>query len=77
MEGEFFCLFVILFVCLLLAVLGVHCCSGFPLAVASEGYSLAAIGQHLTVVASLFVAPRLKRAWASVVAARGLRICGP
>ena len=31
---------IMVFICLLLAVLGVHCCAGFSLAVAGRGYSL-------------------------------------
>ena len=38
---------------LFLAVLGLHCCSGFSLVVASRGYSLVAVLGLLIVVASL------------------------
>ena len=37
---------------LFLAVLGLHCCEGFSLAVASRGCSLVAVGRLLIVVAS-------------------------
>ena len=42
----------ILFIYLFLAVLGLHCCSGFSL-VTSRGYSLVAVHGLLIVVASL------------------------
>ena len=38
---------------LFLAVLGLHCCSGFSLVVTSRGYSLVAVQGLLIVVASL------------------------
>ena len=38
---------------LFMAVLGLHCCLGFSLAVASEGYSPVAGSGFLIVVASL------------------------
>ena len=41
------------FVCLFLAVLGLHCCVGFSLVVASGGYSLNAVPGLLIVEASL------------------------
>lgn len=49
---------------LTLAVLGLHCCSGLSLAVAREGYFLAAVCQLLIVwsTASLFVEHGLKGA---------------
>ena len=43
------------FVCLFLAVLGLHCCVGFSLVVASGGYSLNAVRGLLIVEASLVV----------------------
>ena len=43
----------ILFIYLFLAVLGLHCCKGFSLVVASEGYSLAVVCRLLIAVASL------------------------
>ena len=44
---------IILFIYLFLAVLGLHCCSGFSLVVTSRGYSLVAVHGLLIVVASL------------------------
>ena len=44
---------IILFIHLFLAVLGLHCCSGFSLVVMSGGYSPAAVRGLLIVVASL------------------------
>ena len=38
---------------LVLAVLGLHCCTVFSLVMASGGYSLVAVGRLLTVVAPL------------------------
>ena len=35
-----FSFFVVLFICLFLAVLGLHCCMGFSLVAASRGYFL-------------------------------------
>ena len=61
MEGEFFCLFVILFVCLLLAVLGVHCCAG--LVVVTGGYSLVTEQGFLTATASLCFQEPLCSTW--------------
>ena len=43
----------------LLAVLGLHCCTGFSLAVASRGYSLVAMSELLIAVASLVAKHRL------------------
>ena len=40
---------------LFLAVLGLHCCTGFSLVVVSRGYSLVAMHRLLIVVASLVV----------------------
>ena len=45
-------LFILLFT-LIFAVLSLRCCTGFSLVVASRGYSLAAVCELLTVVASL------------------------
>ena len=45
---------------LFLAVLGLHFCEGFSLAVASRGSSLVAVGRLLTVVASLVAGHRLR-----------------
>ena len=44
--------------------------------VASRGYSLVRVFRPLTAVASLVAEHRLQGAWASVLAARGLRSCG-
>ena len=41
--GISLCFFKILFICLFLAVLGLHRCMGFSLVVASGGYSLVAV----------------------------------
>ena len=46
---------IILLICLFLAVLGLHCYTGFSLVVASGGYSLDALEGHLLAVASLAV----------------------
>ena len=43
----------------ILAVLGLHCCVGFSLAVENRGYPLAEVSMLLTVVVSLVVAHRL------------------
>ena len=42
-----------LFVDVILAVLGLHCCAGFSLVEASRGYSLAAVHGLPTAVTSL------------------------
>ena len=42
-----------------MAVLGLHCCTGFSLAVASRGYSLVAMSELLIAVASLVAKHRL------------------
>ena len=44
---------------LFLAVLGLHCCVGFGLAVASRGYSLDAVHRLLFAVVSLVAEHRL------------------
>ena len=44
---------------LLLAVLGLHCCKGFSLVVASRNYFLVVVPRLLIVVASLVVERRL------------------
>ena len=62
--------------CLLWAVLGLRCCVGLSLAVASGGYSLAAGHSLLVVVASLVAKHALQGTRASVVAARGLNSWG-
>ena len=47
------------FIYLFLAVLGLHCCSGFSLVLASGGYSLVAVHGFLIVVAFLVVEHKL------------------
>ena len=59
-----------LFIYLALAVLSLHCCTGFSRVVASGCYSLVAVHRLLTVVASLCCG-----AWALVVAC-GLQRAG-
>ena len=49
----------IFYLLIFLAVLGLHCCMGFSLVVASRGYSLVAVCRLLTVVASLAAEPGL------------------
>ena len=56
-------------------MLGLHCCTGFPLVVESGGYSLVVRG-HLFVVASLAVEHRLSGTQVSVVVAPGLQSAG-
>lgn len=62
---------VFLLISLFLAMLGLCCCSGSSLLVASRGCSLGAV-QGLIEMASLAVQRRLQGARASVVAACGL-----
>ena len=50
---------------------------GFSLAAVKGGYSLVAVHEFLTAVASLIVEHGLQSVWASVVAARGLSSCVP
>ena len=57
---------------LLLTVLGLCCCMGFPLVVASRGYSPVTVHGLLIEVASLVVEQGLKAAQVSVIAAPGL-----
>ena len=63
-----------LFIYLFLAVLGLHCCSGFSLVVASRGYSLAAGCEFLIVVQHRLLGKRasIVRRSDSVVAVPGL-----
>ena len=56
---------------LFLAVLGLCCYAGFPLVVASRGYSLVAGHELLSVVAA-FMEHGLWGAWASVIVAFGV-----
>ena len=57
---------------LLLTVLGLCCCMGFPLVVASRGYSPVTVHGLLIEVASLVVEQGLKAAQVSVIVAPGL-----
>ena len=59
-----------------LAVLGLCCCVGFSLVVASRSYTLVAVRGLLVAVASLVAEHRVCGIWASVVVARGLSGCG-
>ena len=60
---------------LFLAMLGLHCCVGFSLVVASGGYSLVA-GHGLRIaVASLVVAHRLSCSMACEIPDKGLNPC--
>ena len=56
-----------------MAVLGLHCCTGFSLVVVSRGYTLVAVSRLLIAVASLVAEHELSGTWASVLAAHGLR----
>ena len=42
-----------------MAVLGLHCCAGFPLLVSSRGHSLIVVCTLLIVVASLIAESKL------------------
>ena len=67
-----FCEFVTCFnFSLFLAGLGLCCCAGFPLVVASRGYSLVA-GHELLSVAASFTECGLWGTWASVIVALGV-----
>ena len=71
------CIFITVFIYLVLAVLGLPCCTGFSLVSESRGYSrVAVIGLHIAV-ASLVVERRLSGVWASVAVAHGLSSCSP
>ena len=50
---SFFCLFIIVFICLFLAVLGHRCCAGFSLVAVPGGYSLDTEWGFLTAATSL------------------------
>ena len=63
------------FICLFLAVLGPHCCLGFPLVLASRGSSVAAVPGFLTAVA-LAAQHTLRGSQASVIVAHGLSSWG-
>ena len=57
---------------LISAMLGLHCSSGFCLAVASGDYCLVVVRARLLMVAPLIVRHGLQGAWASVLALCGL-----
>ena len=57
-------------------MLGLHSCAGFSLVAASRGYSLALVGELLTVAASLVAEHSLSGPRASAVAVCGLSIFG-
>ena len=57
-------------------MLGLHCCTGFSVAVLSRGYSPAAVRGFVVGVASLVAERGPWSAQASAVAAGGLRSCG-
>ena len=59
------------FLSLFLAAWGLHCCTGFSLAVARGGFSLAVVCGLLIAVASPVAEHRLQGVGASVVAAPG------
>ena len=61
---------------LFVAVLSLHCCTGFSLVAASMGYSLAEVLRLLIVVASLVAEHGLQSTQASVVVAPGLQSTG-
>ena len=58
-----------------MAVLSVHCCTGFSLVAAGRGSSLGAVCGLLVAVASL-VEHGLQGLWAPVLVAQGLCSCG-
>ena len=70
-----FCVYIILFINLFLAVLGLHLLCGLSLVADSRSYSAVAVPGLLTVVASLVEALGLSGLRASVDVACGLRGC--
>ena len=60
---------IILFICLLLALLGLHCCAGFPLVVSGD-YSLIAVRGFLIAVIPLVACV------AQALRCAGFSICG-
>ena len=58
--------------CLLMTVLGLHCCTGFTLVAASRGYSLVAVCRLLSAMTSLVTEHGLWGMWASAAVAHGL-----
>ena len=65
-------IYVILFICLFLAVPSLRGCTGFSPVVASVGCSLVAVHRLLIAVASLIVEHGLRGMWALVAVACGL-----
>ena len=61
---------------LFLAVLGLPCCMGFCLVVASKGCPLIVVHRFLIAVASLVLQHRTLGMQASAVEAHGLSTCG-
>ena len=61
---------------LFLALLDLHCCTGFFLIAVSGSYSLAKVCRLLIAPASLVAAHGLQSMWASVAVAHGLGSCG-
>ena len=55
-----------------LAVLGLHCCTGFSLVAGSRSYSLVVVCRFLIAVASLVVEHRIQGLQTSVVVVPGL-----
>ena len=51
-------MYIILYIYLFLAVLGLHCCAGFSLVVVSGSYSLVTTHRRLVMVASLVAGSR-------------------
>ena len=66
-------IFFLLYFSLFFSVLGLPCCWGFSLVVASRGYSLVVLCRLLMAVASLVGEHRLQGAQASVVELSGLQ----
>ena len=71
LDSQFWCFLflIILFIDLFLAVLGVRCCAGFSLAVASRDYYVAEVLRLFIAVASPISDRRFWSTAASVVAA--------
>ena len=65
-------MFVYSFIYLFLTLLGLHCCTGFPLVVASGGSSLAVVCGLLIAVASLVAKHQLHGSRAPVAVASRL-----
>ena len=54
---------IMVFICLFLAVLGLHCCAGFSLAMASRGYSLVVVNRLLLLWSAGSRALGLQQLW--------------